>query len=154
MNRQIAKDEVAAPERAQLEKILRLKRRFRVDKSKTAAEQMEKMYKEIADTIILYTGMVRKKLKGNVRAATVALLTGYVHFRDIVNGLVRDRVYKAGEFKWQMQFKFEMQKLQEVVYKSAFDTGSKRKLDTKLLEVDCEVFGNVRSYGFEYLGNC
>jgi hypothetical protein len=46
--------------------------------------------------------MVRKKLKNNVRAATVALLTGYVHFRDILNGLMRDKVYRAEEFKWQM----------------------------------------------------
>ena len=109
---------------------------------------MEKMYQEIANTIMLFTGMVRKKLKGNVRAATVALLTGYVHFRDILNGLVRDRVYKADEFKWQMQFKFDMKNMLEVVARSATDTGSKRKLETKQVEVDCEVFGNVRSYGF------
>ena len=115
---------------------------------------MEKMYQEIANTIMLFTGMVRKKLKGNVRAATVALLTGYVHFRDILNGLVRDRVYKADEFKWQMQFKFDMKNMLEVVARSATDTGSKKKLETKQVEVDCEVFGNVRSYGFEYLGNC
>ena len=96
------------PEEAQLEKILRLKQRFRVNKTKPAPEQMEKMYQEIANTILLYTGMVRKKLKGNVRAATVALLTGYVHFRDILDGLVRDRVQRVEEFKWQMQFKFEL----------------------------------------------
>jgi dynein heavy chain len=98
--------------------------------------------------------MVRKKLKNNVRAATVALLTGYVHFRDILNGLMKDKVYRAEEFKWQMQFKFEMKNMIDVVKRSAYDTGSVRKLDTKELTVDCEVFGNIRPYGFEYLGNC
>lgn len=155
-----------APEEAQLEKILRLKQRFRVNKTKPAPEQMEKMYQEIANTILLYTGMVRKKLKGNVRAATVALLTGYVHFRDILDGLVRDRVQRVEEFKWQMQFKFELRGWKEmgenrennclikVVARSATDTGSKRKLDTNKVEVGCEVFGHDRPYGFEYIGNC
>lgn len=63
---------------------------------------MEKVQKEIAHKILLFTSMVRKKIKSNVRAATVALLTGYVHFRDILNGLMRDKVYRAEEFKWQM----------------------------------------------------
>ena len=47
-----------------------------------------------------------------------------------------------------------MNNAEEVVYKSAFDTGGKRKLETNKLEIDCEVFANARSYGFEYLGNC
>lgn len=47
-----------------------------------------------------------------------------------------------------------MNNAEEVVYKSAFDTGGRRKLETNKLEVDCEVFSNTRSYGFEYLGNC
>ena len=34
VHRQIAKDEVSFPERAQLEKVLRLKQRFRIDKKK------------------------------------------------------------------------------------------------------------------------
>mmetsp|Transcript_42572 Transcript_42572/g.65298 ORF Transcript_42572/g.65298 Transcript_42572/m.65298 type:complete len:150 (+) Transcript_42572:1263-1712(+) len=53
-----------------------------------------------------------------------------------------------------MQFKFDMKNLMEVVYKSAFDIGSKRKLETNKLEVEAEVCGYVRQYGFEYLGNC
>jgi len=98
--------------------------------------------------------MVRQKQRPNVRQATVALLTGYVHFRDILNGLIRDRVYKVEEFKWQMQFKFDVKNLQEVVAREANNSGSKRLLDTKHVAVDCEVFGNIRSYGWEYLGNC
>ncbi len=46
-----------------------------------------------------------------------------------------------------------MKNMQEVVKKSAYDAGSVRKLYTKKLTVDCEVFGNIRPYGFEYLGN-
>ena len=53
-----------------------------------------------------------------------------------------------------MQFKFNIKNELEVVYKSAFDSGSKRKLETNKLDVDFEVFGNNRNYGFEYLGNC
>ena len=53
-----------------------------------------------------------------------------------------------------MQFKFDMKNMLEVVARSAFDTGSVRKLDTNKVDVECSVFGNVRSYGFEYLGNC
>ena len=53
-----------------------------------------------------------------------------------------------------MQFKFEMKNMLEVVYKSAFDSGSVRRLETNKLEVEGEVFGYTRQYGFEYLGNC
>jgi len=63
---------------------------------------MDKMYQDIANTIISFTGMVRKRLDNAIRQSTVALLTGYVHFRDILNGLMRDRVYKMDDFKWQM----------------------------------------------------
>lgn len=38
VHRQIARDEVNAPEKAQLEKVLRLKRRFRVNKEKAPGE--------------------------------------------------------------------------------------------------------------------
>jgi len=156
VNRQIAKDWEGDREKAQLEVILRLKQRFRAIKSKSALDQMDKMYQDIANQIISFTGMVRKRLKPSVRQSTVSLLTGYVHFRDILNGLMRDRVFKSDEFKWQMQFKFSMtyQNMLDVVYKSAYDTGGARKLDTQKVVVDCEVFGNVTKYGFEYLGNC
>lgn len=41
--RQIARDEVHAPARAQLEKVLRLKRRFRVNKAAPAWAQMQRV---------------------------------------------------------------------------------------------------------------
>lgn len=41
VHRQIAKDEIAFPERAQLEKVLRLKQRFRVNKKKSTFKQMD-----------------------------------------------------------------------------------------------------------------
>ena len=67
-----------------------------------------------------------------------------------------------------MQLKFEMHDMEAVVYKSAFDNSNmyakkeeKKEIDirtlrleTNKLGVDCEVFGNSRGYGFEYLGNC
>jgi len=154
--RQIARDEGGCPERAQLEKVLRLKRRFRVVRTATTTVQMERLQQEIADTIMLYTGMVRKRLKGHVRQSTVALLTGYVHFRDILNALVREQVTREDEFFWQMQLKFDMQNMLDVVYKSAYDTGGRAvpRLETAKLDVSCEVFGHARGYGFEYLGNC
>ena len=42
----------------------------------------------------------------------------------------------------------------DVVYKSAYEHGGGRRLETQKVVVDCEVFGNVTKYGFEYLGNC
>ncbi len=44
--------------------------------------------------------MVRKKLKAHVRMSTVALLTVYVHFRDVLAQLMHEKVYKADDFKW------------------------------------------------------
>jgi dynein heavy chain len=98
--------------------------------------------------------MVRKRLANHTRKATEALLTGYVHFRDILYGLMKDRVYKQDDFKWQVQFKFELKNSLEVVFKSAYETGGIRRLETNKVEVDMECLGNIRSYGFEYLGNC
>ncbi len=38
--------------------------------------------------------------------------------------------------------------------KAAGEPGAlKRKLETQKVQVECDVFGNVRMYGFEYLGN-
>lgn len=152
--RQIAKDEEFCPERAQLEKVLRLKRRFRVSKSAPAEAQMQRLQQEIAETIMLYTGMVRRRLKSHVRHSTVALLTGFVHFRDILTTLLREKVCREDEFFWQMQLKFDMLNMLDVVYKAAHDSAGRGRLETNKLEVDCEVFGHHRSYGFEYLGNC
>jgi|TARA_B110000285_G_C14858321_1_gene483309 hypothetical protein len=55
------------PEQVQLEKVLRLKRRFRINKIRPITEQMNEMYQDIANTVILFTSMVRKKLKNHVR---------------------------------------------------------------------------------------
>jgi len=49
VNRQIAKDWEGDREKAQLEVVLRLKQRFRAMKSKSAIEQMDKMYQDIAN---------------------------------------------------------------------------------------------------------
>jgi hypothetical protein len=92
------------------------------------------------NTVIKLTGMVRKRLKPHIRLSTVGLLTGYVNFRDILNGLIRDKVFKADDFKWQMQFKFEIKNLIDVVKNSAYTNTT--KMDTNKLEVDSEVFGN------------
>ena len=89
------------------------------------------------------------------RRATEALLTEYVHFRDILTGLMRDRVFKQDDFKWQVQFKFELKNALEVVYKSTFDTGSVRKLDTHKAEIDVYPEDNRSYYLFplSILGN-
>ena len=103
------------PERGQLEKILRIKRRFRVNKTKPAVEQFDKLLTEIQTQILQYTSMVRKKLPNYTRKSAEALLTGYVHFRDIMHGLIKERVFKQDDFKWQVQFKFELKNALEVV---------------------------------------
>jgi hypothetical protein len=59
--------------------------------------------------------MVRKKLPNYTRKSAEALLTGYVHFRDIMHGLIKERVFKQDDFKWQVQFKFELKNALEVV---------------------------------------
>ena len=93
-------------------------------------------------------------MKKNIRASTVALITCQVNLRDIMDGLLRSKVTRADEFKWLMQFKFVMKKMEEAVYKSAYDPNiSLNRLETNKIEVECEVFGNVRAYGWEYLGN-
>lgn len=97
--------------------------------------------------------MVRKRLKNNIRVSTVALITCQVNLRDIMDGLLRSKVTRADEFKWLMQFKFVLKKLEEAVYKSAYDNFNPNKLETNKIEVECEVFGNTRAYGWEYLGN-
>lgn len=154
IHRQIAKDMEHAREQAQLEKVLRLKRRFRVNRHRSVSRSINDLQLEIAGTILEFTEMVRKKLTGPVRQSTVALLTKYVHFRDILNGLLKHNVQGREEFRWQIQFRFEALNLQECVYKSAFEPEDEEAFETQKLEIDCEVFNSVRKYGFEYLGNC
>ena len=49
-----------------------------------------------------------------------------------------------------------MKGLQDAVHKSAHerDPSETGKYETQKLDVEFEVFGHVRRYGFEYLGNC
>ena len=47
-----------------------------------------------------------------------------------------------------------MKKLTDVVARQAANPGAKGKLDPHKLVVEIEVFGHLRTYGFEYLGNC
>lgn len=65
-------------------------------------EQLEKLQKEIDENIIKFTQIVKKKLKSNVRAAVIALITAYVHYRDVNVELIREKVFKTENFKWQM----------------------------------------------------
>lgn len=44
--------------------------------------------------------MVRKRLASHVRLSAVSLLTGHVHFRDVLNYLLREGVQKGDEFAW------------------------------------------------------
>lgn len=83
LHRIVKREEESYPERACVEKLLRLRARFRVNKKKPPNEQLEKLQEAILSTITKFTSMVRKKLKNNVRAAATALLTGYVHLRDV-----------------------------------------------------------------------
>ena len=81
-------------------------------------------------------------MKKNIRASTVALITCQVNLRDIMDGLLRSKVTRADEFKWLMQFKFNMKKMEEAVYKSAYDPSALNKLETNKIEVD-EYLNNI-----------
>jgi hypothetical protein len=94
-----------------LEKVLRLQKRFRVDRNKTPAKQMQQVHQEILDAITKFTGMVKRRLKDSVRQSTVALLTCHVYCRDILGMLMKDKVYSKDDFKWQIQFKYQAQNL-------------------------------------------
>ena len=89
MFRQIAKDENVCPERAQLEKVLRIKQRFRINPKRLPGRQLEEVYETIASTVLQLTAMVRKRLAVHVRLATVALLTCHVYCRDTLANLIR-----------------------------------------------------------------
>ena len=138
----MSKDEDNNPEKYALEKVLRLKRRFRIVKTKPSYELFEKVFIDVEETIIAFTQMVRKKLNSNVRGAATALLTCYVHFRDIINGLIKSKVCRPDEFKWQMQMKYFMRNMLEACARAA-EGGTIRRLNTEKIEIDCEVFGNT-----------
>ena len=82
------------------------------------------MLRTINNYILELTGMVRKKLPNHVRQSTVSLLTCSVHQRDTLKALIKDQVQTKDEFKWQIQFKFEVKCLNDVIYNSAFLKGS------------------------------
>jgi hypothetical protein len=98
--RQIKKDEVQQPDKAQLEKVLRLKQRFRVNRNRSAFRSFQTLSRNINDSIISFTEMVRTKLPVPQRLSTVALLVCHVHFRDIVKDLITNQVENKDEFKW------------------------------------------------------
>ena len=89
VSRQIAKDEFCRPDQAMLEKLLRLKQRFRINRNRHPANQMQEVHKLIAQTVQRLSSMIKQKLKGSVRLSTVALITCYVNFRDILGELIR-----------------------------------------------------------------
>jgi hypothetical protein len=154
LHRGIARDETANRARALLEKTLRLGARFRVNRERSAARSLADLQRKVAATILEFTEMVRKRLPNHVRQSTVALLTRHVHFRDILAVLLAERVQSREEFKWQIQFKFEVAGLLEAVAESGVDKAGKRIFATEKLAVTFEVFNETRKYGFEYLGNC
>jgi hypothetical protein len=61
---------------------------------------MDQMLQDIQKNILLFTETVKRRIRIHVRKSTVALLTGYVYFRDITNNLIRERVQSKDEFKW------------------------------------------------------
>lgn len=132
-----------------------MRERFRVNRNRSPARQMDTVYNDILHTIIRFTGMVKRRLQPSVRQAVVALLTCHVYFRDILANLTKDRVYSKDDFKWQIQFKYDIRGLQDVFTNASKEGNDTLKaLETHKIGVDLEVFGQHRSYGFEYLGNC
>lgn len=152
LNRQIARDEQNNPELAQFEKVMKFSQRFRVNKDRSSFRQMVSLYRGIQDTIMDFTEMVRKRISYHIRQGTVALLTSYVNFRDIVNSLAREKVETKDEFRWQFQFKFEAFGLEDAIRGSG--SHNQGVFATEKLRVEFTVFNQSHWYGFEYLGNC
>jgi hypothetical protein len=70
-----------------LDKFFKLSKRFPVNNNRHPNDQMIELELEIQNRILQFTSMVRKELEINTRLSTVALLTVYVYFRDILKGL-------------------------------------------------------------------
>jgi len=101
IHRDMAKDfQQKFTAKAMLEKVLRIKQRFRINPKRSPVKQMEAVYNDIIATIIRFTGMVKRRLKGSIRQATVSLLTCHVYLRDILGNLMKDRIYNKDDFKW------------------------------------------------------
>ena len=68
-------------------------------------EQVDDFLYVIKNIIDEFSLMVRKEHSQSLRMSIVNLITAFVHYRDIVMGLIHDRVTSADDFKWQVQFK-------------------------------------------------
>jgi len=67
VHRQIKKDTSVAPDRAAVEKVLRLKQRFRVNRQRSTWRQFATLSQMVSSYIIALTEQVRKKLANPVR---------------------------------------------------------------------------------------
>lgn len=73
--------------------------------------------------------------------------------------MIDNKVFKATDFEWEIQFKYIMDKLQQV-FKAIFSSDLEKKKETwdyrveyNEIDIRLDVFNFSRSYGFEYLGN-
>jgi hypothetical protein len=76
-------------------------------------EQMDDYLYEIKNILDEFTLMVRKHQARLHRVSTINLITAIVHYRDIMEQLIRERISDCDSFTWQMQFKFRFKDLKE-----------------------------------------
>lgn len=58
--------------------------------------------------------MMRSRIEKFTRENSIALITISIFQRDLVQRLITLRVFKATEFEWEVQFKFELENLSKV----------------------------------------
>lgn len=80
------------------------------------------------------TRVVRTSLTPTQRSVVVSLVTTDVHFRDIVEGLIKDGVRDSDEFAWQQQLRYYWHPEQD---------------QCDVLQANCRI-----AYGYEYMGVC
>ncbi|XP_058131265.1 dynein axonemal heavy chain 14 [Dasypus novemcinctus] len=101
--------------------------------SSHSREELEKVYsgmiyhlEEVADMVVLDTSNYRTK------AVLGALLTLYVHCRDIVRNLLHKNILNADDFEWTRHLQYKWNEKQKLCYVSQGDA--------------------TFTYGYEYLG--
>ncbi|CAL6052399.1 Dynein_heavy chain [Hexamita inflata] len=79
---------------------------------------MKEYNKKQNDALMSYIQMIQGNLKSIMRTKMAAICTIEVHAKDIVAGLIRDKVVNQQSFAWQSQLKFYWdEKLQDCVIK-------------------------------------
>jgi hypothetical protein len=67
---------------------------------------LKDLQKEVLDSIKELSREVRQKLDENSRITIYNMLINRIHARDVVKGMIEERVEEAEEFFWKIQMKY------------------------------------------------